>query len=462
VVSIARVVLVDDDDGSRAAMATGLRRVGYEVDDFDAGEPALAAFEADESADVLITDVRMPGMDGYELVRRVRVLRPEIAVLMVTAFGDVDGAVQALQGGADDYLTKPLNLVELRKRVELQLERTSLTRDKRELKERLEKLVGFENVIGRSSAMQQVLERVRVVAPAPSTVLIVGESGSGKELIANAIHEHSPRAVGRFVALNCGAIPGEILEAELFGHERGAFTGAHQRRIGKLEAASGGTFFLDEISELSADLQVKLLRVLEERRIVRVGGNDEIPVDFRLVAATNRDLEGEVARGRFRQDLYYRLKVVTISLPPLRQRPEDIPLLVAHFVTRFNVQLGRNVTRVAPEVLATLRAYPWPGNVRELRNVVENMVLFCRGDELTLADLPPEYREGQPVELREVSGGWTPRSMTEIEREAILRTLEFTQGHRARAAQLLGIGLRTLQRKLKEYGAVPAGEEVEE
>jgi two-component system response regulator HydG len=462
VVSIARVVLVDDDDGSRAAMATGLRRVGYEVDDFDAGEPALAAFEADESADVLITDVRMPGMDGYELVRRVRVLRPEIAVLMVTAFGDVDGAVQALQGGADDYLTKPLNLVELRKRVELQLERTSLTRDKRELKERLEKLVGFDNVIGRSSAMQQVLERVRVVAPAPSTVLIVGESGSGKELIANAIHEHSPRAVGRFVALNCGAIPGEILEAELFGHERGAFTGAHQRRIGKLEAASGGTFFLDEISELSADLQVKLLRVLEERRIVRVGGNDEIPVDFRLVAATNRDLEGEVARGRFRQDLYYRLKVVTISLPPLRQRPEDIPLLVAHFVTRFNVQLGRNVTRVAPEVLATLRAYPWPGNVRELRNVVENMVLFCRGDELTLADLPPEYREGQPVELREVSGGWTPRSMTEIEREAILRTLEFTQGHRARAAQLLGIGLRTLQRKLKEYGAVPAGEEVEE
>jgi DNA-binding NtrC family response regulator len=462
VVSIARVVLVDDDDGSRAAMATGLRRVGYEVDEFDAGEPALAAFEAEEPADVLITDVRMPGMDGYELVRRVRALRPDIAVLMVTAFGDVDGAVQALQGGADDYLTKPLNLVELRKRVELQLERTSLTRDKRELKERLEKLVGFENVIGRSLAMQQVLERVLVVAPAPSTVLIVGESGSGKELIANAIHEHSPRAVGRFVALNCGAIPGEILEAELFGHEKGAFTGAHQRRIGKLEAASGGTFFLDEISDLSSDLQVKLLRVLEERRIVRVGGNDEIPVDFRLVAATNRDLEGEVARGRFRQDLYYRLKVVTIALPPLRQRTEDIPLLVGHFVARFNEQLGRNVVRVAPELLATLRAYPWPGNVRELRNVVENMVLFCRTDELTLADLPAEYREGRPVEVRAAVGEWAPRSMAEIEREAILRTLDFTQGHLARAAQLLGIGLRTLQRKLKEYGAVPAGEEVEE
>jgi len=454
--------LVDDDDGSRAAMATGLRRVGYEVAEFDAGEPALVALEAGEQVDVLITDVRMPGMDGYAVVRRVRALRPEIAVLMVTAFGDVDGAVQALQGGADDYLEKPVELVVLRRRVELQLERTSLTRDKRELKERLEKFVGFESIIGRSPAMQQVLERVRVVAPAPSTVLIVGESGSGKELIANAIHEHSPRAAGRFVALNCGAIPGEILEAELFGHEKGAFTGAHQRRIGKLEAANGGTFFLDEISELSADLQVKLLRVLEERRIVRVGGNDEIPVDFRLVAATNRDLDGEVARGRFRQDLYYRLKVVTVSLPPLRQRPEDIPLLVAHFVARFNAQLDRGVTRVAPQLLSLLQAHPWAGNVRELRNVVENLVLFCSGDELTLADLPPEYREGRPVEIRQAPGEWAPRPMAEIEREAILRTLELTKGHRARAAQLLGIGLRTLQRKLKEYGAVPVGEEIEE
>ncbi len=461
-VSKARVVLVDDDDGSRAAMATGLRRVGYEVSEFDGGERALAALEAGEPVDVLITDVRMPGMDGYELVRRVRATRAEIAVLMVTAFGDVDGAVQALQGGADDYLTKPLNLVELRKRVDLQLERTSLSRDKRELRERLERFVGFENIVGRSPAMERLLERVRVVAPAPSTVLIVGESGSGKELIANAIHEHSPRSAGRFVALNCGAIPGEILEAELFGHEKGAFTGAHQRRIGKLEAADGGTLFLDEISELSADLQVKLLRVLEERRVTRVGGNDEIPVDFRLVAATNRDPEGEVASGRFRQDLYYRLKVVTISLPALRARSEDIPLLVGHFIERFNNELGRHVTRVAPLLLAALRSHPWPGNVRELRNVVENMVLFSRSEELGLADLPPEYRETRPSELREVAGVWAPRPMAEIEKEAILRTLEATKGHRAKAAQLLGIGLRTLQRKLKEYGAVSVGEEVEE
>jgi DNA-binding NtrC family response regulator len=462
VVRKARVLLVDDDDGSRVAMATGLRRVGYDVAEFDAGEGALAALEGGELADVLITDVRMPGMDGYEVVRRVRAAHPEIAILMVTAFGDVDGAVQALRGGADDYLTKPLNLVELRKRVELQLERTSLSRDKRELRERLEGFVGFENIIGRSPAMQRVLERVRVVAPAPSTVLIVGQSGSGKELIANAIHEHSTRAGGRFVALNCGAIPGEILEAELFGHERGAFTGAHQRRIGKLEAADGGTLFLDEISELSTDLQVKLLRVLEERRITRVGGNDEIPVDFRLVAATNRDLEGEVASGKFRQDLYYRLKVVTISLPPLSQRGDDIALLVAHFVERFNDELGRHVTRVAPELLTVLRNHPWPGNVRELRNVVENMVLFCHGDELTPADLLPEYQISPATKAREEGTGWAPRPMAEIEREAIMRTLELTEGHRAKAAQLLGIGLRTLQRKLKEYGAAPDGEDSEE
>jgi len=454
----ARIVLVDDDDGSRSAMATGLRRVGYEVVEFDSGEAALESLEDGEAADVLITDVRMPGIDGYELVRRVRALRAAMPVLMVTAFGDVDGAVQALQGGADDYLTKPVNLVELRKRVELQLERSTLTRDKRELQERLEKLVGFANIIGRSEGMQQVFERVRVVAPAPSTVLIVGESGSGKELIANAIHEHSQRAGGRFVALNCGAIPGEILEAELFGHERGAFTGAHQRRIGKLEAASGGTLFLDEISELSPDLQVKLLRVLEERTIVRVGGNDEVPVDFRLLAATNRDLDEEVARERFRRDLYYRLKVVTIALPPLRRRTDDIPLLVAHFVARFNAELGRNVTRIAPPLLAALRAHPWPGNVRELRNVVENMVLFARGDELTLGDLPPEFRDERPPAAPERAGEWAPRRMAEIEKEAILATLELTEGHRAKAAQILDIGLRTLQRKLKEYGVVSDGE----
>ncbi len=469
--SRARVLLVDDDDGSRAAMALGLRRIGLEVVEVDCGEAAVRFFEGGEDADALVTDVRMPGIDGYEVARRARELRPEMAILMVTAFGDVDGAVRALQGSADDYLTKPVNLLELRRRVELLLDRRRLGRENRELQERIDKRFGFESIIGQSAAMEQVFERVRVVAPAPSTVLILGESGTGKELIANAIHQHSPRAGGHFVALNCGAIPGEILEAELFGHEKGAFTGAHQRRIGKIELASGGTLFLDEISELSADLQVKLLRVLEERKIVRVGGNDEIAVDFRLVAATNRDLEAEIAAGRFREDLFYRLKVVTVALPPLRQRHEDIPLLVNHFIEVFNRQIGRKIKGAAPSLLETLRAQPWPGNVRELRNVMENMVLFCEGDTLTVRDLPAEYRlpsAADPVRNEPATAGalpaerFAPRTMAEIEKEAILRTLELTGGHRARAAHMLAIGLRTLQRKLKEYGTITSDEPEEE
>jgi len=456
-VASARIVLVDDDDGSRGAMAAGLRRVGLEVIEFDGGEAAVAFLTGDEIADALITDVRMPDMDGYEVLRRARELRPGLAILMVTAFGDVNDAVRALQAGADDYLTKPVNLLELRRRVELQLERRDLSRQTRELKERLEKFVGFEGIIGHSGAMQAVFERVRVVAPAPSTVLIVGESGTGKELIANALHEHSGRVTGRFVALNCGAIPGEILEAELFGHERGAFTGAVQRRIGKIEAAHGGSLFLDEISELSADLQVKLLRVLEERRITRVGGNDEIGVDFRLLAATNRNLDAEVESGAFRRDLYYRLKVVTIALPALRERKEDIGPLVGHFIERFNRDLGRKVKGLSPGLLEALTSFPWPGNVRELRNVVENMVLFAKGELLTVDDLPSEVRQRRVREGGSEPGAgsedWTPRPMAEIEREAIMGALAFTKGHRARAAQLLGIGLRTLQRKLKEYGA---------
>jgi two-component system NtrC family response regulator/two-component system response regulator HydG len=292
------------------------------------------------------------------------------------------------------------------------------------------------------------------VAPARSTVLVVGESGSGKELVANALHQNSPRADGPFVAVNCGAIPGEILESELFGHERGAFTGAHQRRIGLIESASGGTLFLDEISELSPDLQVKLLRVLEERQVVRVGGNTRIEVDFRLVAATNRNLEQWVSEGRFRQDLYYRLKVVTLTIPPLRERAEDIPLFVQHFITTFNAELGRDVRGIEPAALTTLTRHSWPGNVRELRNLLESLVLFAHGDEITLEDLPLEYRAASPQVVTAPTESWQPRPMAEIEREVILRTLEHTRGHRARAASLLGIGLRTLQRKLKEYGEI--------
>ena len=451
------IFLVDDDAGSRDAMRRALERVGYDVRPFESAAAALERIEAGDPVDAVVSDVRMPGMDGYELLRKVRAARPNLPFILVTAYADVEDAVAALQEGADDYLTKPVKMQELRRRVQIHLERRALSDENRRLRQRLDKSFGFEGIIGHSAPMEHLYERMRIVAPAPSTVLIVGESGTGKELVANALHQNSPRASGPFVAVNCGAIPGEILESELFGHEKGAFTGAHQRRIGLIETASGGTLFLDEISELSPELQVKLLRVLEDRKVTRVGGSATIPVDFRLVAATNRSLEQWVAEGRFRQDLYYRLKVVTLEIPPLRERPEDIPLLVSHFLEQFNRDLDRNVTGIDQAALNALMRYPWPGNVRELRNLLESLVLFARGGEITLEDLPREYRTGEVAEVAAPGApapSWKPRPMEEIEKEAILRTLEYTGGHRARAAQLLGIGLRTLQRKLKEYGEI--------
>ncbi len=448
------IFLVDDDDGSRDAMTRTLERVGYDLRSFDSAEAALEKLGEGEEVDAIVSDVRMPGMDGYEFLRAVRAEHPNLPFLLVTAYADVEDAVSALQEGADDYLTKPVKVQELRQRVQLQLERRVLSDENRRLRQRLEKSFGFEGIVGRSTAMEELLERLRVVAPTRSTVLIVGESGTGKELVANALHQNSPRAQGPFVAINCGAIPGEILESELFGHEKGAFTGAHQRRIGLIERASGGTLFLDEISELSADLQVKLLRVLEEKHIMRVGGSTQIPVDFRLVAATNRDLAQWVENGRFRQDLFYRLKVVELFIPPLRERIEDIPLFVQHFLEHFNREMDRDVAGVHPTVLAALKRQPWPGNVRELRNLLESMVLFASSGEIVLEDLPNEYRTTGHAMVMEEQAEWRPRSMAEIEKEAILRTVEHTGGHRARAADILEIGLRTLQRKLKEYGEI--------
>jgi two-component system NtrC family response regulator/two-component system response regulator HydG len=457
----AVIFLVDDDDGSRDAMKRTLERVGYTLHAFPSAEEALERLREGDPADAIVSDVRMPGMDGYQFLREVRAEHPNLPFLLVTAYADVEDAVAALQEGADDYLTKPVKVQELRQRVQMQLERRVLSDENRRLRQRLEKSFGFEGIVGHSSAMEELLERLRVAAPTRSTVLIVGESGSGKELVANALHQNSPRAAGPFVAINCGAIPGEILESELFGHEKGAFTGAHQRRIGLIERASGGTLFLDEISELSPDLQVKLLRVLEERHIMRVGGTTQIPVDFRLVAATNRDLAKWVDDGRFRQDLFYRLKVVELHIPPLRERKEDIPLFVQHFLEHFNRELGRDVHGVHPAVMAAFKRQQWPGNVRELRNLIESMVLFARDVEIGLDDLPAEYRAPTPSVTVEQSGEWRPRAMAEIEREAILRTVEHTGGHRARAADLLEIGLRTLQRKLKEYGEIAPRDDAE-
>jgi DNA-binding NtrC family response regulator len=334
------------------------------------------------------------------------------------------------------------------------LEKRQLKDEVTNLRQLLDKRYGFESIIGQSAAMEHLFEQMKVVAPTRSNVLVVGESGTGKELVASALHHNSPRADERFLALNCGAIPSDILESELFGHERGSFTGAVGRKIGKFELAHKGTLFLDEISELYPELQVKLLRVLEERQIMRVGSGELIPVDFRLIAATNRDLEKEVEEGRFREDLYYRLKVVTLRIPPLRERQGDIPLLLEHYLKLACEEHGRPPLRFSTEALEALNRFAWPGNVRQLKNVVESVVIFQRDEVIGTLALPPEVREatmvsGHHAPVQNLVG--QPRTMEEIERQAILETLQRTGGHRSEAARLLGIGLRTLQRKLKDF-----------
>ncbi len=486
-----QVLVIDDETGSRESMALAIQRAGFAVRTFDDARRALELLEESETPQLAVCDLRMPGLDGLGFLNEVRRRGRDLAVILVTGFGSIESAVEAMRVGADDYLTKPVDLYELRKRVLTHLEKRQLKEKVRELGEQLDKRFGFENIVGRSSGMEALFEQMRLVAPTRSNVLVIGESGTGKELIANALHRASPRRDERFLAINCGAIPSDILESELFGHERGSFTGAIGRKIGKFELAHRGTLFLDEISELYPELQVKLLRVLEERRVMRVGGSELIDVDFRLVAATNKDLEREIAEGRFREDLFYRLKVVTLRIPPLRERTDDIPLLAEHYLRLHCREHGREPKRLSREALAALRSYPWPGNVRELRNALESVVVFHRGAEVRVRDLPPEIQacaEGvestaEPAEIRalpsvepapgapaapstasvagesrETAMASPPEpvagaagTMADIEREAILRALEKTGGRRLEAARLLDIGLRTLQRKLKEY-----------
>jgi DNA-binding NtrC family response regulator len=473
-----QIVIIDDETGSRESVAIALEKTGLAVRTFDDARRALELLEQEPSVRVAVCDMRMPGMDGLAFLQEVRRRELDLAVVLLTAFGSIESAVDAMKVGADDYLTKPVDLYELRRRVTNLLENRRLREEVSSLQERLDKRFRFEAILGRSAAMEQLFEQMRAVAPTRSTVLLVGESGTGKELVANALHHASPRRDERFLAINCGAIPSDILESELFGHEKGSFTGAVGRKIGKFELAHRGTLFLDEISELYPELQVKLLRVLEERRVMRVGGTDLVDVDFRLVAATNRELEREVAAGRFREDLYYRLKVVTLRIPPLRERREDIPLLAEHYLERFCAEHGREPMHLAADAVEALVEHPWQGNVRELRNLIETVVIFQRGGEIHRADLPPEVRGARgeawpslPVGGREASDRTTalappagepprgataprparPQTMAEVEREAILSTLARTGGRRAEAARLLDIGLRTLQRKLKEY-----------
>jgi len=487
------VLVVDDDAGSRKAMALTLQTDGRRVEEFADADAALERAIEDPSVALVVTDLKMPGKSGLDLAVDLAAARPDVSVLLVTAHGDVETLLSARTLGTVDYVAKPLAKDDLRLRAEAALHRSRQASEIKDLRERLDKRYGFEAILGISRPMEELFARMRVVAPARTTILVVGESGTGKELVANALHHNSPRRSRAFVALNCGAIPREIIESELFGHERGAFTGALVKRVGRIEQAQGGTLFLDEVSEMPPDLQVKFLRVLEEKRVTPVGGNEGKDVDFRLVAATNRDLRSEIEAGRFRQDLYYRLSVVTVEIPPLRERRDDIPLLVERFRDVFAKEHGKPVTGATPAALASLVAYAWPGNVRELKNVVESAVLFAAGPRIDVGDLPAAVRSraSTPAPAKPYSGEGpavqpaaptspeaTPaapapeepvsvatlvgKTMAEIEREAILTALQVTGGNRRRAAESLGIGLRTLQRKLKEYQGGPVGEDDDE
>lgn len=447
-----RILLVDDEANARSALAELLREEGYVVEVAADGFKALPKLEQFEP-DLVLTDLQMPGLDGIALMRKAHQQDPQLAVVVMTAFGEIQTAVSAMREGALDYLTKPLDLEALTISVERAIERRRLVRETGELRQRLSERDRIDRIVGSSPPMLKVFETVLQVAPSRASLLVTGESGTGKELIAAAVHEHSPRSAGPFVKLHCAALAESLLESELFGHEKGSFTGAAARRDGRFQQADGGTLFLDEIGEISPAIQVKLLRFLQEREFERVGGNQTIKVDVRVVAATNRDLNAEVKAGRFREDLFYRLNVVSIEMPPLRARPSDVPLLATRFLQRYAAENAKPIKGFSPEVLQAMSHYGWPGNVRELENAVERAVVICRTDEIQAVDLPAHVvaskasRSGD--DLPPIPGA----TLAEIERYAILKTLEQTGGSTARAADVLGISTRTIQYRMQEYSA---------
>ncbi len=439
----ARIFIVDDEPIVRESLGSWFANGGYGVEVADSGKQALDRLGSTD-ADVFLLDVKMPGMDGIELQKRIREAKPDATVIIMTAYASVDTAVAAMKQGAYDYIIKPFDPDDLEHLVRNALERRRLVVENQELKARIDELSPFSEIIGESPAMRRVLEQVSMVARADTNVLIRGESGTGKELIARALHAGSQRRFLPIVVVNCGALSEGIIESELFGHEKGAFTGAHYRRKGKFEMADGGTLFLDEIGDIGLKTQVDLLRVLEEKKIVRVGGNAEIPVDFRLVAATNRNLEAMVAEGKFREDLYYRLNVFSIAIPPLRERREDIGPLAKAFLARFARGMNKPVTRISSEAMSLLTAYDWPGNVRELQNALERAVLVCAGRETTAGDLP--FHLNGP---KEAPAG---KSLSDIERQHVRRILHDSGWNITRAARLLEIDRVTLYNKIKRYG----------
>jgi two-component system, NtrC family, response regulator AtoC len=457
---MARILIADDDEASCEFFAEVLERERYRVDQVQSGEEALARLR-EKVHDLLLVDVRMPGMTGLEVTRTVRKEYPGLPILVMTAFGSMETAIEAIHEGAFDFISKPMNLEELKKTVARALAQQKLQAPRKKGSAEIEAGDQFGTVIGRSPAMVEVYKTIARVAPTKSTVLILGESGTGKELIARAIHQHSSRAARPFVAVDCGALTETLLESELFGHVRGAFTGAVSDKKGVFEEAEGGTCFLDEINDINLNLQAKLLRVLQEHEVRRVGASKSIIVDVRVVAAANKDLEQMISRGALREDLYYRLKVVSIYLPPIRERPEDIPSLADYFLRRYSHDAGKLVTSISDEAMKLLCGYPWPGNVRELENVIDRAVALSRQSLMTPEDLPVEVREGK-------ASGFSRRreqeeefvfpgspTMDEVKKRYVLHVLGLTQGNVSRAAKILDMDRRSVYRMLVRYKIEP-------
>ncbi|HDL53190.1 MAG TPA: sigma-54-dependent Fis family transcriptional regulator [Proteobacteria bacterium] len=442
------VLVVDDESSQRELLEMVLVEDGCSVETASNGEEAVEKV-SERFFNLIVMDLSMPGIGGLQALKQIKEISPSAQVLIVTAYASVDSAVEAMRSGALNYLTKPIDLEELKVQVAKTREISGLMAENEILRAQVENTFMAGRIIGRSPKIQEVFDTLKMVAPTDATILILGESGTGKELVADAIHHNSPRSGGPLVKVNCAALPETLLESELFGHEKGSFTGATSRREGRFKLADGGTLFLDEIGEMSLLLQTKLLRVIQTRSFERVGGTETLDVDVRLVVATNRDIEAEVKEGRFREDLYYRLNVIPIDLPPLRERREDIPLLAEHFLKEISERNRKDIRGFAPQTMDLLLRNRWKGNIRELENVVERAVIMSRSEFIQPVDLPVHIQDSEATAPVGVTPG---RPLSELEKEAIVQTLQMTGGNRTETARLLGISRRTLQYKLKEYG----------
>ncbi|MBI3294556.1 MAG: sigma-54-dependent Fis family transcriptional regulator [Deltaproteobacteria bacterium] len=452
--SRGRLMVIDDDAEMRALLSDFFTNEGYAVKTFPLATEAFEALRSDGNYEAIVTDLRMAQMDGMQFLKSAQSIRPEIPVILITAFGSTDTAIDAMRNGAYDYIVKPFKLAEMRVIIDRAAEKRRLSRDNELLRSEVKKGFRLGEVLGKSPAMQSVFELVKKVAQASSNVLVTGESGTGKEVVARLVHTLGPRAQKPFIAINCTAIPETLLESELFGHAKGSFTGAHQRKQGLFEEAEGGTLFLDEIGDMSPALQAKLLRVIQERKVRPVGDNTFHDINVRIIAATHKDLKTSIRQGTFREDLFYRLSVIPIAIPPLRARPEDIPLLAEHFLQKTRAASGTNVRGFTRRAMAKLMSLKWEGNVRELENVVERAVVLSPSDMIDVDDVPtPEL--ASPDEFFQGATQDSP-TLLQLEERYLKLVLEMTHGRKDKAAQILGINRRTLYRKEREYGLVPA------